>query len=118
MLLWVLRVIFWIVLVAFMLASVSSMEIAKQSADKPSNFLGLVLSGFGMGAFVFMIDALTPRRKPGALAGVFFGLMVGLLISVGLAPVVDMINGSLASQLADETVAAISPSSASAFATW
>jgi uncharacterized protein YacL len=107
MVLWVLRVIFWVVLVAFMLASVSSMEIAKQSADKPSNFLGVVISGFGMGALVFMVDALTPRRKLGALAGVFFALLVGLLISGALAPVVDMINDSYAIQMSDETVKAI-----------
>jgi hypothetical protein len=51
---------------------------AKEAADKPSNFIGVVVSGLGMGAFVFMVDALTPRRKLGALAGVFFGLIVGL----------------------------------------
>jgi len=107
MLLWILRGIFWVVLVAFMLASASSMEIAKQSADKPSNFIGVVISGFGMGALVFMVDALTPRRKLGALAGVFFGLIVGLLISGALAPIVNMINDSYAIQMSDETVKAI-----------
>jgi len=107
MLLWILRVIFWVVLVAFMLASVSSMEIAREAADRQSNFIGVVIAGFGMGAFAFMVDVLTPRRKLGALAGVFFALIVGLLISVVLAPVVDMINNSYAIQLIPETVAAI-----------
>jgi uncharacterized protein YacL len=107
MLLWILRGIFWVVLVAFMLASVSSMEIARVAADKQSNFIGVMISGFGMGAFVFLVDALTPRRKLGALAGVFFALIVGLLISVILAPIVDMINDSYAIQLIPETVAAI-----------
>jgi uncharacterized protein YacL len=107
MVLWVLRVVFWVVLVAFMLASASSMEIAKQSADKPSNFIGVVVSGLGMGALVFMVDALTPRRKLGALAGVFFALIVGLLISGALAPIVNMINDSYAIQMSDETVKAI-----------
>jgi uncharacterized protein YacL len=106
MLLWVLRGIFWVVLVAFMLASVSSMEIAKE-VDNQLNFLGVVVSGFGMGAFVFLVDALTPRRKLGALAGVFFGLIVGLLISWALAPVVDMINDSYAMQLIPQTVKSI-----------
>ncbi|OHB66888.1 MAG: hypothetical protein A2Y77_02655 [Planctomycetes bacterium RBG_13_62_9] len=60
-----------------------------------------------MGAFVFLVDALTPRRRLGALAGVFFGLIVGLLISVALAPVVDMINDSYAIQLIPQTVKSI-----------
>jgi uncharacterized protein YacL len=107
MLLWILRAIFWVVLVAFMLASVSSMEIARQAADMPANFIGVLVAGFGMGAFVFMVDALTPRRKLGALAGVFFGLIVGLIISGVLAPVVNMINDSYAIQMAPQTVAAI-----------
>ena len=107
MLLWILRGIFWVVLVAFMIASVSSLEIARAAADKQSNFVGVMVSGFGMGAFVFLVDALTPRRKLGALAGVFFALVVGLLISVVLAPIVDMINDSYAIQMIPETVAAI-----------
>jgi uncharacterized protein YacL len=107
MLLWVFRVIFWLVLVAFMLASVSSMEIAREAADREANFVGVIISGFGLGVFVFLLDALTPRRKLGALAGVFFGLLVGLLISGALAPIVDMINESYAIQMAEETVRAI-----------
>ena len=104
MLNWVFRVIFWLVLVSFMLASVSSMEVAKAAADRQANFVGVVIAGFGMGALVFFVDTLTPRRKLGALAGVFFGLVVGLLISVVLAPIVDMINDSYAVQMAKETV--------------
>jgi len=107
MLIWIFRVIFWLVLVAFMMASVSSTEIARESAERPANFIGVVLTGFGMGIFVFLLDALTPRSKLGALAGVFFGLLVGLVISGAMAPIVTMINDSYAMQLAPETVAAI-----------
>jgi len=107
MLLWVLRAIFWVVLVAFMLAQASSPEIARAAADRPVNFIGLIVSGFGMGALVFFVDVLTPRRKLGALAGVFFAVIVGLLISGALAPVVDMINKSYPIQMSDEAVTAI-----------
>ncbi len=107
MLVWIFRVIFWLILVAFMLASVSSTEIARESAERPANFIGVVLTGFAMGVFVFLVEALTPRRKLSALAGVFFGLLVGLLVSGALAPIVDMINESYAIQLVPETVAAI-----------
>jgi len=107
MLLWILRAIFWIVLVAFMLASVSSIEIAREATERQWNFIGLIVSGFGMGAFVFFVDVLTPRRKLGALAGVFFAIIVGLLISGVLAPVVEMINKSYTMQMSDQAVKAI-----------
>jgi uncharacterized protein YacL len=106
MLVWIFRVMFWLVLVAFMLASVSSTEIAAHS-DQPANFNGVVITGFGMGIFVFLLDALTPRNRLASLAGVFFGLLVGLLISGALAPIVDMINDSYTLQMIPKTVASI-----------
>jgi len=107
MLLWILRAIFWVVLLALMLASASSIEIAREASGRQSNFIGVIVVGFGMGALVFFVDVLTPRRKLGALAGVFFALIVGLLISVVLAPVVDMINNSYTIQMSVEAVSAI-----------
>lgn len=107
MLLWILRAIFWVVLLALMLASASSIEIAREASGRQSNFIGVIVVGFGMGALVFFVDVLTPRRKLGALAGVFFALIVGLLISVVLAPVVDMINNSYTIQMSEEAVSAI-----------
>jgi uncharacterized protein YacL len=107
MLIWIFRALFWVILVAFMLASVSSMEIAKESADRSANFTGVVLTGFGMGILVFLVDILTPRSKLGALAGVFFGLLVGMLVSAVLAPIVDLVNESFYLQLIQETVASI-----------
>ena len=64
-----------------------------------------------MAIFVFLLDIFTPKKKLTALAGVFFGLLVGLLISGVLAPVVVMLNDSFKSGEAglinDEAVAAI-----------
>jgi uncharacterized protein YacL len=107
MLLFIFRVIFWLILVAFMVASVSSTELAKETADKQANFNGVLIVGFGLGVFVFLLDILTPRRKLGALAGVFFGLLVGLLISGALAPIAELINQSYAINLSDAAVNAI-----------
>ncbi len=107
MLLLIFRVMFWLILVAFMVASVSSMEIAKETADKQANFTGVLIVGFGLGIFVFLLDILTPRRKLGALAGVFFGLLVGLLISGALAPIAELINQSYAINLSEAAVDAI-----------
>ena len=105
MLLWVFRVIFVIVVIGVLFVNASSEEITKDEFS-PS-FWAVVLTGFGMAVFVFLLDIFTPKRKLGALAGVFFGLIVGLLVSVALAPVVDMINDSYKINLIPEAVAAI-----------
>lgn len=107
MLLFIFRVLFWVILIAFMIASVSSTGIATAAGSNRANFNGVVLVGFGLGVFVFLLDVLTPRRKLGALAGVFFGLLVGLLISVVLAPIADMINKSYAINLSDDSINSI-----------
>ena len=109
MLLWVFRTIFIIVVLAVLFANVSSKAIS--GSDEEANFWAVVCSGFGMAVFVFLLDIFTPKKKLSALAGVFFGLLVGLLISGVLAPVVVMINDSFKSGEAglinDEAVAAI-----------
>ena len=110
MLLWIFRSIFIIVVLAVLFANVSSKAIS--GSEEEANFWAVVCIGFGMAVFVFLLDIFTPKKKLTALAGVFFGLLVGLLISVVLAPVVDMINDSFkalgeAAILNEEAVAAI-----------
>jgi uncharacterized protein YacL len=105
MLLWIFRGIFVIVVIGVLFVNASSEEITRE--EYSASFWAVVLSGFGMAVFVFLLDILTPKRKLGALAGVFFGLIVGLLISVALAPVVDMINDSYKIDLIPEAIAAI-----------
>jgi len=46
----------------------------------------------GVAVIVIAVDWLTPKKSLNALAGVFFGLLVGMLISLVMAPVIDMIN--------------------------
>ena len=110
MLLWVFRSIFVVVVLAVLFVNVSSKAIS--GSDEDANFWAVVCSGLGMAVFVFLLDIFTPKKKIVALAGVFFGLLVGLLISGVLAPVVDMINDSFktlgeAALLNEEAVAAI-----------
>ncbi len=109
MLLWVFRGIFIVVILAVLFANVSSKAIS--GSDEEANFWAVVCSGLGMAVFVFLLDIFTPKKKLTALAGVFFGLLVGLLISGVLAPVVDMINDSFktgeAGLVNEEAVAAI-----------
>ncbi len=109
MLLWIFRIIFFTVVLAVLFANVSSKAIS--GSEEEANFWPVVCSGLGMAIFVFLLDIFTPKKKLTALAGVFFGLLVGLLISGVLAPVVVMLNDSFKSGEAglinDEAVAAI-----------
>ncbi|UCG57598.1 MAG: TRAM domain-containing protein [Phycisphaerales bacterium] len=104
-LLWVFRGIFVIVVVGVLFVYASSEEIA--GAVDRTNFRAVVWSGLGMAVFVFLLDLLTPKTKLSAVAGVFFGLLVGLLISGVLAPVVDMINASYKIELIPQAVTGI-----------
>jgi uncharacterized protein YacL len=105
MLVWVFRAIFAIVIVAVLFVAVSSEEISGKPDN--TNFWALICSGLGMAVFVFFLDLLTPKKKLGALAGVFFGLIVGMIISGALAPAVEMIGQSYKIKLVPQAEAAI-----------
>jgi len=61
----------------------------------------------GMGVFIFLVDVLTPKKKLLSLAGIFFGLLVGIIISGALAPIVDLIAESYRITLKPEAVAGL-----------
>jgi len=88
MLLRVFRAIFIVIILAVLFVNVSSPAISKDF----KNFWIVVWSGLAIAGFVLLLDIFTPKEKLGALAGVFFGLLIGMLISWALAPVVDMIT--------------------------
>jgi uncharacterized protein YacL len=91
-LLWIFRGIFIIVVLAVLFVNASS-EVFALAENSPSLW-AVILSGAGMAVFVLLMDILTPKKKLSALAGVFFGLLVGIIISGALALVVDMIAES------------------------
>jgi uncharacterized protein YacL len=105
MLLWAFRVIFIIIVLGVLLASATS-DVMTNQQNAPS-WRAVVMSGLGMMAFVFLLDIFTPKKNLRALAGVFFGLLVGLLISGALAPAVDMIADTYRIELIKEAIAAI-----------
>lgn len=112
-LLWIFRAIFLIIVVAVALANITSSTVDQDEGGKSSqeayrvNFRAILFSTAGMAVFVLLLDILTPRRKLSALAGVFFGLLVGMLISLLLAPVVDMVKDSYSIPINPAAVAAI-----------
>lgn len=89
-LLWVFRAIFAVVVVAVLLTHLSSKEISGEVGR--GNFFAILWSGVGLALAAFVIDIFTPKKSLAALAGVFFGLLVGMFVSWALAPVLDMIN--------------------------
>ncbi|MHC4395074.1 MAG: PIN domain-containing protein [Planctomycetota bacterium] len=104
-LIWIFRLIFIVIVAAVISANIAGREIS--SGSNSTSFWTVVLSGLGMAIFVFLLDIFTPKKKLAALAGVFFGLLVGMLISGALAPVVDMITDSYKIDLLDQAVYAI-----------
>lgn len=92
MLLWLFRGVFIIIIISVLMVNASSVELS--TADNSTSWWAVVISGVGLAIFFFLLDVLTPKRKLSALAGVFFGLLVGMLISGALASAVDMIGES------------------------
>jgi len=97
------RGIFIIVIVAVLVGYISSDAISQYTTEdgevkylpdeiRRANFNAILWCGLGLALTVFLVDLLTPKKRLGALAGVFFGLLVGLFLTWGLAQVLDLLN--------------------------
>jgi uncharacterized protein YacL len=112
-LLWIFRAVFLVVLVAVVFVNISSSVMTKDEIGGVSteayeaNKRAIIYSSAGMALFVLLLDILTPKKKFSALAGVFFGLLVGILITWALAPVVVMIKDTYNIQMTAPAVTAI-----------
>jgi len=112
-LLWIFRAIFLVIIVAVVIANITSSTVQQDEIGEESqeayraNLRAILYSSAGMAAFVLLLDILTPKRKFSALAGVFFGLLVGMLISWALSPVVDMVKETYSIPINPTAVAAI-----------
>jgi len=94
-----------IVVISVLVVNASSIELSR--SENSQSWWTVVIAGVGMAVFALLLDVLTPKRKLTALAGVFFGLLVGMLISGALAPAVDMIAESYRILLTEEARTAI-----------
>ncbi|MEM6259779.1 MAG: PIN/TRAM domain-containing protein [Planctomycetota bacterium] len=57
-----------------------------------SEFMLMLVITLGLAGLVIAADALTPKKKLSAISGVFIGLMVGLVVLLPLAYVVDLVG--------------------------
>ena len=113
-LLWIFRAIFLVIIVAIVFVNISSDMWGKEEDGINSsveiyetNLRAIIFSSIGMAGFVLLVDILTPKKKFSALAGVFFGLLVGILVSWALAPVVDMVSGTFRIDVTEVAITAI-----------
>ncbi len=112
-LLWIFRAIFLVIIVAIVFVNISSPIMDKDEEGITSketyeaNLRAIIFSSIGMAVFVLLLDVMTPKRKFSALAGVFFGLLVGILVSWALAPVVDMMSSTFSIDVTEAAITAI-----------
>lgn len=89
-LLWIFRAIFVIIVAAVLIVNITSKQVSGEPGAATFWIIcwvtGILL------AITLLVDIFTPKKSLAALAGVFFGLLVGILISWALGPVVDMVN--------------------------
>ena len=97
------RALFIIIIIAVGFVNISSETLG----DESINFWAIIWGGLGMAVFAFLLDVLTPKKKLAALAGVFFGLLVGIFISWTLSPVVDLIRETYRIGISAEATTAI-----------
>jgi uncharacterized protein YacL len=105
MLVWILRTIVGVILVAVLIAHLSLPEISGEAGR--ANFYVILWTGLGLALTAFLVDIFTPKKSLAALAGVFFGLLVGIFISWALSPVLYMINDIYYLGLSDIAIQAI-----------
>ena len=105
MLLWVIRALFIVIIVAVLLVNLTVPEISLEAGR--TNFFVILWLGLALAVATFVIDLTTPRKSLAALAGVFFGLLVGIVVSWALAQVFDMIIDIYRVGLSDTAMRAI-----------
>ncbi len=91
MLLLVVRFIFFIVFSAVLLSSLLNSDTNTALINDPERLVSALLA-LVAAILVLVIDIFTPKNKLSGLAGVFFGLIVGVLLSWGASYVIDMVS--------------------------
>ncbi|HSV27796.1 MAG TPA: hypothetical protein VLH60_07875 [Sedimentisphaerales bacterium] len=103
MLLYFVRSVFIISIIAVLFVSVSVVT-APNYSDR--DFVGLVAIGLGAAILVFIIDVFTPRKQMINVVGMFFALLIGTVISWGLSYVIDLVNEAYSVGLSPQALTA------------
>ncbi len=105
MLLWGTRAIFLIIIVAVLLVNLTAPEVSGEVGR--ANFYVILWAGLVFAVIAFFVDFATPKKSLAALAGVFFGLLVGIVISWALIQVLDMLIDIYRIELSQPAVRAL-----------
>lgn len=90
MILFVLRGLVFVIITAISVLYLLTNQ--EQGGFTYGQFLTMLGVTLGLAALVIAADALTPKKKLSAISGVFIGLMVGLVVLLPLAYVVDLVG--------------------------
>ncbi|MCK5174137.1 MAG: hypothetical protein KAR47_12155, partial [Planctomycetes bacterium] len=69
-----------------------AIQIEEDLLASGQNVMAIFIIGISVAIIVVAIDWFTPKKSLNALAGIFFGLLVGVLISWAMSPVLQMVN--------------------------
>ncbi len=69
-----------------------ALEVKSDTSFSGEDVMAIFISGMVIAIIVIAVDWLTPRKSLNALAGIFFGLLVGILLSWATSPILEMIN--------------------------
>lgn len=105
MLLWVFRAIFIILIAAVLIVHITIPTVSGQPGRE--NFWTIIGCGLVLTFLALVVDIFTPKKSLAALAGVFFGLMVGMFLSWAFSQVLDMVNNIYNLGLSGEALQAI-----------
>jgi len=105
MLLWFFRAVFFVIILGVLFVNISSSAVSGEPGR--FSFYAILWAGLGLALVAFLVDILTPKKSLAALAGVFFGLLVGIFISWALGPVIDMANDIYPLDLTETAISAI-----------
>ncbi|MBN1123635.1 MAG: hypothetical protein JXA82_01410 [Sedimentisphaerales bacterium] len=84
-------------------ATRKAVEVKKDSSST-EDYMAIFIIGVSIAVLVIAVEWLTPKKSLNALAGIFFGILVGALISWALSPVIEMINDIWNLGWAEDTV--------------
>ena len=85
MLLYFIRFLFFVTATALLVIGLN--ETAKNTQDLSVFYVALVLT-----ILAIVVEWLTPKKSLSTLAGVFFGLLVGMIISLGFNWIIEFVN--------------------------
>ena len=97
MLLHFIRFLFFITIAAVLFAGITTISEKSSTPEADSGGLSndvliIFIGGLGFALIVLLFDWLVPKKSLSAFAGVFFGLIVGIILSWALSLVFDMVN--------------------------